>query len=58
MTELYKCEYCGTKNETDLCPKCKSDFDASIRWFLEEYARGYDAKQQEQQQQQQQDNDY
>ncbi|MBV9178179.1 MAG: hypothetical protein JO297_14205 [Nitrososphaeraceae archaeon] len=56
MTQLYECEYCGAKNETDLCPKCKADFDSSIRWFLEEYARGYDAKQQEQQQQQ--DNDY
>jgi hypothetical protein len=45
MTQLYECEFCGTKNETDSCPKCKADFDASIRWFLEKYARDYHAKQ-------------
>jgi hypothetical protein len=42
------------KMKLTLCPRCKADFDANIRWFLEEYARDYDAKQQEQQQ----DNDY
>ena len=48
MTQLYECEFCGAKNETDSCPKCKADFDASIRWFLEKYARDYHAKQQQQ----------
>jgi len=39
-----KCEYCERENDTDVCPKCKKDFDDSIRWFLEEFERGYHTK--------------
>lgn len=44
MTQLYECEFCGTKSETDSCPKCKADFDSSIGYFLDKYVRAYDAK--------------
>jgi hypothetical protein len=45
--ERNECEFCGAKNETDSCPKCKADFDASIRWFVDKYAKDYHVKQQQ-----------
>ncbi|HET7390046.1 MAG TPA: hypothetical protein VFJ51_04420 [Nitrososphaeraceae archaeon] len=39
-----KCEYCDQEIKANVCPKCNKDFDDSIRWFQEEFARGYHAK--------------